>query len=73
MIGSMKLTLASALLISSALSGCGDLPTNTNGSAIDSLKQPAAVHARHLAGDDEELMRESGLVLVTLLEAYAGW
>jgi hypothetical protein len=53
-----------------ACASCTSLPTNT---AVDRLKQPAAAHARALAGDDAPMMRESGLVLLTMLEAYAGW
>lgn len=73
MTASRKLTLVSALLISSALSGCGDMPTGTEGSAINRLKEPAGDHARALAGDDVNAMRKSGFVVLSLLEAYAGW
>ena len=67
------LTLAIAFPMLIAVSGCVSLPTSTENSALDRLKQPAANHARALAGDDPEAMRETGLVVLSLLEAYAGW
>ena len=52
------------------LSGCVTTPSGT---AVDRLQKPAADHARALAGDDVNDMRKSGFVVLSLLEAYAGW
>ena len=49
---------------------CTTTPSET---AVDRLQNPAVAHARALAGDDENAMRKSGFVLLSLLEAYAGW
>jgi hypothetical protein len=37
------------------------------------MKPYAAAHARALAGDDPAAMRATGLPLISLLSAYAGW
>jgi hypothetical protein len=42
-------------------------------SAVDRLKPDAAAHASALAGDDVPAMRETGLVLIARLSAFAGW
>ena len=47
--------------------------TTPSGTAVDRLQKPAANHARALAGDDVNAMRKSGFVVLSLLEAYAGW
>jgi hypothetical protein len=47
--------------------------TTPSGTAVDRLQKPAADHARALAGDDVNAMRKSGFVVLSLLEAYAGW
>lgn len=52
------------------LTGCVGTQTET---AIDRLRDPAADHARALAGNDVPLMRETGLVILSMLEAYADW
>lgn len=60
--------------MTSALSSCDALrATSTGNSATDRLKAPAAAHARALAGDDMVAARETGLALLSLLRAYAGW
>lgn len=69
--GSIRLTLAPALLILSVVSGCADW--QTTGRAIDRLKPDAAAHAAALAGDDMEKARETGLTLLARLGAFAGW
>ena len=70
MTGSTKLTLVPAFLMLTAASTCGN---TQNGTAVDRLQKPAAAHARALAGDDPAEMRETGFVVLSLLEAYAGW
>lgn len=67
---STKLTLVPAFLMLTAASTCG---STQNGTAVDRLQKPAADHARALAGDDVNAMRKSGFVVLSLLEAYAGW
>lgn len=64
------LTLASALLMLTVLPAC---MTSPQGTAIDRMKQPAAIHAQALTGEDTALMRETGLSLLAQLEALAGW
>ena len=70
MTGSMRLTLASALVMLSAQSGCGTWQTS---GAIDRLKPDAAAHAEALAGDDMAEARETGLTLLARLGALANW
>lgn len=70
MTGSMKLTLASALLMMSAVSGCEKWGAT---GALDRLKPDAAAHAQALAGDDMEKARETGLSLLARLSALANW
>lgn len=53
-----------------AVSGCAKLQAS---SAIDLVKPDVANHAEALAGDDVELMRETGLSLIAKLAAVAGW
>lgn len=65
-----KPRLVLAFLMMSAASGC---VTSPSGTAVDRLQKPAADHARALAGDDVQAMRKSGFVVLSLLEAYAGW
>lgn len=57
--------------MTSAVSGCVTSPTNSTVS--DRLKAPAADHARALAGDDAEKMRETGLRLIALMQAAFAW
>ena len=71
MTGSIRLTLASALLMLSALSGCATLQPVSG--AVDRLKIPAQAHAAALAGENVPKMRETGLALLAQLGAYAGW
>lgn len=68
--GSMRLTLVSALVMLSGLSGC--VTWQTSG-AIDRLKPDAAAHAEALAGDDMAEARETGLTLLARLGALANW
>ena len=55
------------------LSACDKWPTPSASAPVDRLRQPASEHAQALAGDDVEAMRETGLALLSLLTAYAGW
>jgi hypothetical protein len=68
--GSMTRTLAAALLMLSALSGCATWQTS---SAIDRLKPAAADHAEALAGSDMPAARKTGLALLSQLAAFADW
>jgi hypothetical protein len=52
------------------LTGCVTLPS---GSAIDRLQPQAKEHATALAGEDVAQMRRTGLELILMLEAAAGW
>lgn len=54
----------------SAVSGCLGSGADT---ATDRLKQPAAAHAKALAGDDPAKMRETGMELLALMEAAFRW
>lgn len=47
--------------------------TSPSGTAVDRLQKPAVDHALALAGDDVQEMRKTGFVVLSLLEAYAGW
>jgi len=70
MTGSTKPTLALAMMTLLFAASCTTTPSGT---AVDRLKQPAANHARALAGDDPAEIRKTGFVVLSLLEAYAGW
>lgn len=67
---SIKPTLAAAIAMLFFAVSCTTTPSGT---AVDRLQKPAADHARALAGDDVNAMRKSGFVVLSLLEAYAGW
>lgn len=67
---STKLIRALMLTMILVASACATPQIN---SAIDRVKPAVADHAEALAGDDVERMRETGLVVVTLITAYAGW
>ncbi len=70
MTGSTMRTLALALAMLSALSGCKTWQTS---GAIDRLRPDAAAHADSLAGNDMEKARETGLTLLARLGALADW
>jgi len=71
MTGSTMRTLAAALLMMSASSGCSDWARN--GTPLDRLKPDVAAHATALAGDDMAEARETGLTLLAKLGALADW
>ena len=68
--GSMNLTLASALLMLNALSGCVSSQPST---ATDRLKPQAAMCAAALADGVIESARRECLAHLAQLEAWADW